>query len=95
MDAEKKNDKRRHDFARKVKIPPSASCRADMVRRLTREIQRIAIGHIGSSPQHWRDQRARKSLEVKINLRAEVLEILREQNPDLYDALCTEIREER
>lgn len=93
MEGQYETKKRRHDFARKVDLPPSPACRADVVRRLTRDIQKIAVRHIGRDPQHWRDQRARKSLEAKINLRAEVLKMLQEQDPGLFNQLRKEIEE--
>lgn len=93
MERDRIGKQRRHDFARKVEIPPSPACRRDMILRLTKEIEAIGIKHIGDNPAHWRDQRSRKALEIKINLRAEILEMLRAQKPDWYETLSINIEE--
>lgn len=83
--------KRRPISARVIKAPLAVKSKADIVRLLTREVRRIA-NHLGGNPRHWRDVRTRMSLERKINERAEVLETLRTENPEIYQELLVEMR---
>lgn len=79
----------RPPLTRQRTIPPDAASRAELVRALTRNILRIR-DHLlrGDS---WRDHRRRRALEWDINVRGEVLDLLRQEQPAVWRALCEEL----
>lgn len=80
----------RPPVARPFIVPKGLQPKIDAVRRLTRDIARIAA-HFGRDSRHWRSPSARKALELKHEQRAAALAALNEQAPEKYQALVLEL----
>lgn len=88
--AQRSGRRPRPPLLREQHVPPDAATRADMVRRLTATIASLEK-HLRSDPAHWRDRKTLRSLEKAINARSEILELLRSEQPTVWDALCAEL----
>lgn len=90
MSESKEARRKRSGAARAVKVPKGVQPKADLIRSLTRQIERLAA-HFRSNPKHWRSYPAKEGLRIKHQQRAEVLRALREQAPAAHEAIMIEL----
>lgn len=81
---------RRRMLVRERAIPPDAPSRAELVRALTRTINRIEA-HVRAGA-NWRNRRQLDALRRAVDARGTVLELLRVDAPTVWDALVTELQ---
>lgn len=81
-------------FAREIIIPRGVVPKADLVRALTRQMERLAT-HFRGNPKHWRSYGAKEALRMKHQQRADVLHALQQQAPSVYAALVAELNLEQ
>ena len=72
-------------------VPPDAATRTDIVRALTKTILRLSA-HLRAQPAHRRDRKTTRSLECAINERGVILELLRTEQPIVFNILREELR---
>lgn len=88
--AQTEKKRRRGPKPKGFPTPPKEKEKA--IRRLSQEIDNLGK-HFASNPVQFRDGRAKKSLERKIQRRNEMLVALQEQDPQAYQKLITELQE--